>query len=164
MSRNVTHKFTRANVDYCQDFLNYMSNVDPFRLKFFDESGVSLYDCNKRYGHSPVNSGCVELGRHLKSPNITLNFLAGLEGVLYANTLDGASNMLEFLTFFHKATEATQINGNPVFMAGDILVLDNCATQAVLLWGSGWIQWVSMSCTCQHIHPNSIPLNLHLTS
>ena len=64
-----------------------MSNVDPFRLKFFDESGVSLYDCNKRYGHSPVNSGCVELGRHLKSPNITLNFLAGLEGVLYANTL-----------------------------------------------------------------------------
>jgi len=23
MSRNVTHKFTRANVDYCQDFLNY---------------------------------------------------------------------------------------------------------------------------------------------
>ena len=34
MSRNVTHKFTRANVDYCQDFLNYMSNVDPFRLKF----------------------------------------------------------------------------------------------------------------------------------
>ena len=47
MSRNVTHKLTRANVDYCQDFLNYMSNVDSFRLKFFDESGVSLYDCNK---------------------------------------------------------------------------------------------------------------------
>lgn len=128
MSRNVTHKFTRANVDYCQDFLNYMSNVDPFRLKFFDESGVSLYDCNKRYGHSPINSGCVELGRHLKSPNITLNFLAGLEGVLYANTLDGASNTLEFLNFFDEATKAKQINGNPVFMAGDILVLDNCAT------------------------------------
>ncbi|XP_044174449.1 uncharacterized protein LOC122958075 [Acropora millepora] len=96
MSRNVTHKFTRANVDYCQDFLNYMSNVDPFRLKFFDESGVSLYDC--------------------------------LEGVLYANTLDGASNTLEFLNFFDEATKATQINGNPVLMAGDILVLDNCTT------------------------------------
>lgn len=128
MSRNVTHKFTRANVDYCQDFLNYMSNVDPYRLKFFDESGVSLYDCNKRYGHSPVNSACVELGRHLKSPNITLNLLAGLEGVLYANTLDGVSNTLEFLNFFDEATNATQINGNPVLMAGDILVLDNCAT------------------------------------
>ena len=83
---------------------------------------------HKRYGHSPVNSGCVELGRHLKSPNITLNFLAGLEGVLYANTLDGASNTLEFLNFFDEATKATQINGNPVLMAGDILVLDNCAT------------------------------------
>ncbi|XP_068675165.1 uncharacterized protein [Montipora foliosa] len=51
----------------------------------------------------------------------------GLEGVLYANTLDGASNTLEFLNFFDEATKATQINGNPVFMAGDILVLDNCA-------------------------------------
>ena len=63
MNRNVTHKFTRANVDYCQDFLNYMSNVDPFRLKFFDESDVSLYDCDKRYWHSPfmINSACVEL-------------------------------------------------------------------------------------------------------
>ena len=73
-----------------------MSNVDPFRLKFFDESGVSLYDCNKRYGHSPfmINSACVEIKRHLKSLNITLTFLGGLEGVLYANTLDGASNTL----------------------------------------------------------------------
>ena len=104
-----------------------MANFDPFRLKFFDESGVSLYDCNKRYGHSPVNSTCVELGRHLKSPNGTLNFLAGLDAVLYANTLDGASNTLEFLNFFDEATKATQINGNPVFMAGDILILDNCA-------------------------------------
>ena len=105
-----------------------MSKVDPFRPKFFYESGVSLYDCNKRYGHSPVNSGCVELRTHLKSPNITLNVLAGLEGVLYPNTLDGASCTLEFLNFFDKATKATQIKANPVLMAGDILVLDNCAT------------------------------------
>ena len=91
------HMFTRANVDYCQDFLNYISNVDPFTLKYSDESGVSLHDCKKRYGNSPINSGCVELTRHLKSPNITLKFLVGLEGVLYANTIDGASNTLEFL-------------------------------------------------------------------
>ena len=78
-------------------FFNYISNVDPFTLKYSDESGVSLHDCNKRYVNSPINSGCVELTRHLKSPNITLNFLAGLEGVLYANTIDGASNTLEFL-------------------------------------------------------------------
>ena len=87
-----------------------MSNFDPFLLKFFDESGVSLYDCNKRYGHSPFNSACVELGRHLKSPNITLNFLAGLEGVLYANTLHRVSNTLVFLNFFDKAMKATLIS------------------------------------------------------
>ena len=86
MSRNVTHKFTRASVDYCQDFFNSLSNVDPLKFKFFDESGASLYDCiNKRYGHSPVNSGYVDLRKHSKSLNITLNFFAGLVGVLYAN-------------------------------------------------------------------------------
>ena len=45
-----------------------------------------------------------------------------LDGVLYANTLDGACNTLEFLNFFDKAAKATQVNGNPVFMAGDILI------------------------------------------
>jgi len=54
--------------------------------------------------------------------------LAGLEGVLYANTLQGVSNTLEFLNFFDEATKATQIIRNPVSVAGDILVLDNCTT------------------------------------
>lgn len=54
--------------------------------------------------------------------------MAGLSSVLCATTLDGASNTSEFLNFFDEATKAKQINGNPVFMAGDILVLDNCAT------------------------------------
>ena len=45
------HTFTKANVDYCQDFLNNMSNVDFFRFKIFH------YDGSKRYGHSTTNSG-----------------------------------------------------------------------------------------------------------
>lgn len=128
MTRNVTNKFTPANINYCQDYLNYMCQVDPHKLKFFDESGVSLYDTNKRYGHSLVNSTCIEVGRHMQSPNITLNLLAGLDGLLYANTLQGASDTFEFLNFFHEAAQAVQPNGNPALMAGDIVVLDNCAT------------------------------------
>ena len=32
-------------------------------------------------------------------PNITLNFLGGVDGVKYANTLDGATKTLQFLRF-----------------------------------------------------------------
>lgn len=77
-----------------------MLNVDFFRLKFFDESGVFFYDCNKRYGYLLINFGCVELGRYLKFFNIIFNFLVGLEGVLYVNIFDGVFNILEFLNFF----------------------------------------------------------------
>jgi len=54
--------------------------------------------------------------------------LAGLEGVLYANTLQGTFNTLEFLNFFDEAMKATKIIRNPVFVAGGILGLDKCTT------------------------------------
>ena len=80
-SRANDNKFTNENIDYCQDFLENMSQVDPYRLKlFFDESGVELQDCNNRYGHSVVNTPCVEVGKYPHSRNITLNLLVGQEG------------------------------------------------------------------------------------
>ena len=75
-----------------------------------------LYDCNKRYGHSPVNTPCVELGPHLNSLNIAVNLLGGLDGVSYANTLNEASNTLEFLNFFDEASKASLPNGNAFFL------------------------------------------------
>ena len=54
MEANVEHKyekFTLENVDYCQDFLNYVSSVDPYKLKFFDEAGFALPGVGKaNYG------------------------------------------------------------------------------------------------------------------
>ena len=47
----------------------------------------------------------VEIGRHLGAPNVTLNMLIGLEGVLYANTEDGATDTLAFLNFFDEASQ-----------------------------------------------------------
>ena len=107
LSRVNDNKFTNENIDYCQDFLDYMSQVDPYRLKFFDECGVELQDCNKRYGHSVVNTPCVEVGKYPHSRNITLNLLVGLEGILYANTIDGSANAFDFLNFFGEASVKT---------------------------------------------------------
>ena len=81
LSQTGNNKFTEENINYCQDFLDFMSQVEPYRLKFFDECGVALLDCNKHYGHSVVNTPCVEVGKYPHSRNITLNLLVGLEGI-----------------------------------------------------------------------------------
>lgn len=65
--------------------------------------------------------------RNSQTPNVTLNLLCGLNGVMYANTLNGASNTLEFLNFFHEASQFTQPDGNSILEYGDIIVVDNVA-------------------------------------
>ncbi|CAB4008950.1 Hypothetical predicted protein, partial [Paramuricea clavata] len=130
LSRANDNKFTDENIDCFQDFLDYMSQVDPYRLKFFDESGVELQDCNKHYGHSVINTPCVEVGKYPHSRNITLNLLVGLEGILHANTINGSADTFDFLNFFDEASKNFQRNGNPlnpVLTNGDIIVMDNCA-------------------------------------
>ena len=98
-------KFTLENIHYCQEFLNYISTVDPHRLKFFVESGIKLPDiANPRYGNSLV--GTQSSGT--QSPDITLNMLCGAGGVMYANTVKGASDTIRFLHFFEKALFSTR--------------------------------------------------------
>lgn len=122
-------KFTPENVDYCQDFLNYMSSVDPYCIKCFDEAGFKLPDVAKpNYGHSVVGEQCIEVQRYMDTPNVTLQVLAGLEGILYANTVDGTTDTHEFLNFFGEASNNFPANGEPVLRYGDHILLDNHAT------------------------------------
>ena len=66
LCRTKHKKFTQENIDYCQDFLNYLSRVDLCKIKYFDEAGFRLPDCSRpNYGHSPVNTPCIEVGRYL---------------------------------------------------------------------------------------------------
>lgn len=119
-------KFTAANVQYCQQYLNYIHTINPMNLKFFDESGLKLPDVGKpNYGHSRVGTPAVEIVRYMNSPNITLNLLCGLDGIIYANTIDGSSNSLTFLNFFEEASEVILESGAPAFTYGDHVILDN---------------------------------------
>ena len=69
------------NIDYCQNLLDYLSKVDPCKIKYFDEAGLRLLDCGRpNYGHSPVNTPYIEIGRYLTSANVSLNLLMGFQG------------------------------------------------------------------------------------
>jgi len=81
-------RFSVEFMAYTQMLIDYLHEKDPFKLKFFDECGLKLPFHGKRlYGHAPVGERCIELLRYHDSPNITVNLLAGLNGVEYMNTV-----------------------------------------------------------------------------
>ena len=92
-----SEKFTPQNLLYCQQFIDTVSSLQPEKLKFFDEAGVHCGIGNPVYGHSLKGTPAIKVMRgNLKGANITLSLLCGLEGVLYTNTVDGASDSKNF--------------------------------------------------------------------
>lgn len=114
---------------YTQLYLDCLSDKDPATVKFFDESGFQLPDSGHRnFAFSPAGEECVDVRRYLSTANRALNFLVGLDGVKYANMLEGASSSYEFLRFFNEASQAEDFaTQHPVLEVDDIIVVDNLA-------------------------------------
>ena len=123
-------RFTEVNMIYTQLFINYLNGKDPAKLLFFDEAGLKLPTaCNRSHGYAEKGQRCIEIRRYHQDPSITINVLAGLDGVKYANIVNGPSATLDFLHFFGLAANAGDVQtGRPALELGDIVVLDNCPT------------------------------------
>lgn len=80
------------------------------------------------YGQSLRGTHAIEISKNKKGANITLNLLCDLEGVLYANTVEGSSDAITFLDFFEEAGRATTDYGNPAIEFRDYIILDNCTS------------------------------------
>ena len=129
---------------YTQLFINYLHRKDPLTLLFFDEDGFKTPTAFKRiHGHAPRGKRCVEILRYHQDPNITLNLLIGIDGVKYANIIDGPSNTVEFLNFFEEAANAGDSRtGLSAFSVRDTIVLDNCPIKATMERGHLTWQWI----------------------
>ena len=131
--KKITHvakeRFTPENMAYTQLFINYISSKDLTKIKFFDEAGIKTPGVGTRlYGNSPVGTRCVEITRKAESPNATLNLLISVDGPVYFNVIDGATNTIQFWNFFLEASEAVdEFSGRPAIEVGDTIVMDNCA-------------------------------------
>ena len=103
-------------------FLITYPPADPYKIKCFDEAGLKMpHVANPNYGHSAV------VKRYIDAPNVTLQVLAGVEGLLCANTVDGATTARDFLEFFGEASNNFLPNGQPVLRYGGHILLDNHA-------------------------------------
>ena len=81
---------------------------------------------NTKHGFSKRGEKCIEVGRCMPNPNITLNCLVGLTGVQYHNFVDGPSNAHHFVYFWQEAVKAYTDDGFPVLSPGDVVIVDNC--------------------------------------
>nr|XP_022312415.1 uncharacterized protein LOC111117558 [Crassostrea virginica] len=125
IARYSKNRFTPQNMNYTQNFLNYVGQKDPFSLKFMDEMGVKLSDGQNVYGHSLKGTPCIEMTRHNPHRNVTASVIVGISGVKYVKIFDGASNGTEYTQFIAEATQSYTDEGEPVFNPGDCLIADN---------------------------------------
>ena len=164
LTQPVAEKFSPENLNYCQEFVTYIYPVDPNKLKFFDESGIKLPDVGRpNYGHSLIGTPAVEISRDMNSPNITLNLLCGLDGIIYANTIDGTSNSKTFLNFFEESSNVFLPDGKPPYNYGDHIIMDNAPihrNRAGEALGNDWMRLVALLFTCQLIHRSLIRQSL----
>ena len=104
-------------------FIDTVSSVLPEKIKFFSEAEINCEYDNSLKG-TPASKVMLD---NQKGVNITLNLLCGLEGVLWANTVQGAANSTQLLHFFGEAGKASNSNGNLALEFSDFIVMDNCA-------------------------------------
>ena len=84
---------------------------------------------NRNYGHALQGERAIEFKRYMETANVTVNLLASLAGVCYANTVDGPADMVDFLYFFEEAYNSIDPATNQQCLkAGDIIVMDNAPT------------------------------------
>ena len=103
-----------------------MSELDPSRVHFFDESSIKRTTGNRMYGHALKGQPAIELKRYASDCNYTINLLQSIFGVTNYGILDGASNGLEMLAFFIESLDLVDVYGNHVLANGDTVVMDNC--------------------------------------
>ncbi|XP_006819402.1 uncharacterized protein LOC102809379, partial [Saccoglossus kowalevskii] len=128
MIKPAAERFTERNLIYTEAYLQAFREIDPMRIRFFDESGFTLHASQRNYGHAQIGLPAVEIQRYNSGANFTLNLLISPFGVSHANIVRGASNTDSYLQFFNEAANTVMENGMPALLHGNVVVVDNCPT------------------------------------
>ena len=108
------------------NFLSAILVYNPNQIHFFDECSIIRTSGNRRYGHSERGTCAFEVQRYASNATYTLNLLCSYFELGHFEIIEGASNALEMLDFFQRATQERNSVGNPVLNPGDVVVMDNC--------------------------------------
>ena len=137
-----------------------VSTIDPYSINPLMKQASSYQMFRNLIMHGHAHKGliyrdCIEIGQHLDAPNVTLQLLINLDGILFADIVNDNTGAIEFLNFFEQALDAWQPNGNPAMMFGDHVLLGNHSAhhRAIgLLLDNHWIHKLLMWFTHYFIH------------
>ena len=74
--------------------------MDPANVKFLDEASVNVATGYRSNEHFLKGTNAVEImNGQSQGANCTLNLLCGLKCVLYANTVPGGAETIDFFIF-----------------------------------------------------------------
>ncbi len=120
------NRYTPENMDLTQIYLDFISRQDKYTIKFMDEAGVNTNNGRRFFGYSPKREVAVDISKHAKGANHTVNLLVGLDGTKFCTVLNGPSDTFSYINFFNEAMQGITDQGRPVLNPGDIIVVDNC--------------------------------------
>lgn len=112
--------------DRFNDYMDTIIDIDPKKIKFYDEASVIRTTGNRKYGYSEKGKRAVEIQRYASNVSLSVELLVGTDGVLFFEVIEGPSNGMELLFFFEQAVTQRNDFGNPILEWGDTLVMDNC--------------------------------------
>ena len=100
-------------------YIMQMSELDPSRVHFLDESSVKRTTGNRKYGHAFKGKPAMEVKRYASNCNYTVNLLQSIFGITIFGILNSASNGPEMLAFFNESLNIAN---------GDTVIMDNCGS------------------------------------
>ena len=115
-------KFSPANQQWTDEFLDFITQRDLATIHFYDESGITFTPGNKTYR----GKRAIELQRYSSNANYTINLLHSMCGVDCFSVIPGASNTEETLSFFIEAVDHQRNDGTDILIEGDVVVMDDC--------------------------------------
>ena len=116
-----------GNIDKVDEYLEITSRINPSSIHFFDEASVVKTTSNRLYGHSYRGVKALEVQRYASNVTNTVNLLHSVLGVDHYSVIPMSIDYgAELVSFFNYALDCLRPNGLPVFMRGDVVVMDNC--------------------------------------
>ena len=100
-----------------------ISDIDPKRLKFIDESGVNIA-MTRLYGRAPRGERIVDRVPQRHWENLTILGALGFEGVSAVMSVDAATDAEVFLTYIAEVL-------CPTLRPGDVVLMDNLRAHKV---------------------------------
>ena len=113
-----------TNILYTRNFMDHVSNVDVFSIRFVDEAGFCINSSVRQYGSSEIGSRVLKVPKHHVGPNYTLFLMVGLNNKIFAYVNEGPSDSNTYVEFITQALDSNDRNGEPVLYPGCCIVSD----------------------------------------